>query len=43
VRKHSQGVEFFWLCEACASVMTLVYYPSMGVTIRWLRPELKAS
>ncbi|HXY51769.1 MAG TPA: hypothetical protein VEI01_20140 [Terriglobales bacterium] len=43
VRKHSQGVEFFWLCEACAAVMTLVYYPRIGVTTRWLRPELKAS
>jgi hypothetical protein len=43
VRKHSRGVEFFWLCESCAEVMTLVYYPSIGVTTRWLRPELKAS
>jgi hypothetical protein len=43
VRKRPGGVEFFWLCETCAAVMTLVYTPSIGVTTRWLRPELKAS
>lgn len=43
LRKHSRGVEFFWLCETCSAVMTLVYQPRLGVTTQWLHLELKAS
>jgi len=31
VRKHSQGVEFYWLCEKCAAKMTLTYRKGSGV------------
>jgi hypothetical protein len=36
VRKHSRGVEFFWLCEKCSMTMTLAYRKGAGVTIRSL-------
>jgi len=41
--KTSRAVEFFWLCDDCAAVMTLVYQAGIGVTTRRLRKELKAS
>ena len=43
--QHKQGrcVEFFWLCNDCAPVMTLVYHADTGVVTQRLRKELKAS
>ena len=43
LRKGSRGVEFFWLCDDCAAVMTLVYQAGIGVMTQRLRKELKAS
>lgn len=43
VRKHSQGVEFFWLCEKCAAQMTLTYRKGSGVTALPLTPLKVAS
>ena len=34
LRKHSTGVEFYWLCESCAKKMTLIYCTDSGVTTR---------
>ena len=43
LRKDSRSVEFFWLCDDCAAVMTLVYQTGIGVLTQQLRKELKAS
>ena len=32
VRKHSTGVEFFWLCPRCAASLKLVQWGGAGVT-----------
>ena len=42
VRKHSTGVEFYWLCENCAQEITLVYRKGSGVTTRPL-PAFKTA
>jgi len=31
IRKHSHGVDFYWLCETCAAKMTLTYRKGYGV------------
>ena len=43
MRKHSRGVEFYWLCENCAATMTLIYREGLGVTTRQVRQLLKAA
>jgi hypothetical protein len=43
VRKHSTGVQFYWLCESCAASMTLVLCKGVGVTMRPRHPLLKAA
>lgn len=43
VRRHSAGVEFFWLCETCSATMTLTYEKGRGVTTRRLVKTLKAA
>jgi hypothetical protein len=43
LRKHSTGVEFFWLCTQCATTMTLIYCKGVGVTTHPRRPLLKAA
>jgi len=43
VRKHSQGVEFYWLCEKCATKMTLRYRKGSGVTTKPLSAMKAAS
>jgi len=43
VHKHSQGVQFYWLCEQCSASMTLVYCKGVGVTTHPLRRLLKAA
>jgi hypothetical protein len=42
-RRHTRSVEFFWLCEKCASSLTLVYCRGVGVTTHPLHPLLKAA
>lgn len=34
VDKPLRRIEFYWLCESCASKMTLVYDKEKGVTVR---------
>lgn len=34
VRKRSQRVEFFWLCEKCAAKLTVKYEKGSGITVR---------
>jgi hypothetical protein len=31
-KKPSQRIEFFWLCDDCASTMTLKYKKGVGIT-----------
>jgi hypothetical protein len=40
-RKPALRTEFFWLCSACSSQMTIVYRRDIGVTTRPL-PTLRA-
>lgn len=32
MKKASSRIEFFWLCEECATEMTLTFKPGLGVT-----------
>jgi hypothetical protein len=41
-RKHSRSVEFYWLCETCASTMTLVRKAG-GIRPQRLPDVLKAA
>jgi len=41
LRKESHGVEFFWLCDVCASRMTVVFRKDSGITVKALSPSLK--
>jgi hypothetical protein len=43
VRKHSTGMEFFWLCEQCSATMTLTYQNGTGVITQRVRNMLKAA
>jgi hypothetical protein len=43
VRKHSNDVEFFWLCEQCSATMTLTYQNGTGVITQRVRNVLKAA
>ena len=43
LRKHSPGVEFFWLCEKCAGSLTLIYCRGVGVTTHPVHRLLKAA
>lgn len=43
MRKHSNGVQFFWLCEKCSASMTLVLCKGIGVTVHPLHRMLKAA
>ncbi len=43
LRKHSRGVEFFWLCANCAAKMTLVRRHGGGVSPSRLLYLLKAA
>jgi hypothetical protein len=43
LRKHSRGVEFFWLCKTCAMEMTLVRRQGGAVSPRRLPSVLKAA
>ena len=43
LRKHSTGVEFFWLCENCSATMRLDYRSGSGVIVRQERQLLKAA
>jgi len=43
VRKHCAGVQFYWLCETCATSMTLVHCKGVGVTIHPRHLLLKAA
>jgi len=40
-RKESRGVEFFWLCDQCASRMTVVFRKGVGITMKALPLPLK--
>lgn len=42
-RKHSRGIEFYWLCENCSAEMTLVYRKGSGVTIQPLSADYPAA
>jgi hypothetical protein len=33
-KKNSHRLEFFWLCEECAPVMTLTFEQGIGVTTK---------
>lgn len=35
-----RSVEFYWLCSACSTVMTLVFESGVGVTTKPLPPVL---
>jgi len=37
-RQHNRRLEFFWLCDECATSMTLTYKPGLGVTTQPLAP-----
>jgi hypothetical protein len=43
LRKHSPGVEFYWLCERCAASLKLIYCKGVGVTTHPRYPMLKAA
>jgi hypothetical protein len=43
LRKHSRGVEFYWLCKACAAQMTLVRRKDGGVRPHRLPDTWKAA
>jgi hypothetical protein len=43
IRKHSTGVQFFWLCETCAASMTLIRCKGIGVAIHPRHSLLKAA
>lgn len=32
VRKHSTGVEFYWLCQNCSATLTLIHRKGFGVS-----------
>jgi hypothetical protein len=34
MEKHLRRIEFYWLCENCASRMTLVFEKGVGVSVR---------
>ena len=33
IRKRSQRVEFFWLCEKCSAKLTVKYQKGSGITV----------
>jgi len=41
--KPNRKVEFFWLCESCASRLTVVFQEGVGVTVRPLARIHKAA
>jgi hypothetical protein len=41
--KPNRKVEFFWLCESCASRMIVVFQEGVGVTVRPLARIHKAA
>jgi hypothetical protein len=43
VKMVPRSVEFYWLCSACAAVMTLVFEPGVGVRTKPLPPVLPAA
>ena len=43
VKMVPRSVEFYWLCSACSTVMTLVFKPGVGVTATPLPPVLPAA
>jgi hypothetical protein len=43
IRRHSPGVEFFWLCGKCAATLTLIYCKGIGVAPHPVHPLLKAA
>ncbi len=43
LRKHSSGVDFYWLCPKCAARMKLIYCKGVGVTTHPRYPLLKAA
>jgi hypothetical protein len=43
LRKHSPGVEFFWLCTKCAANLTLIHCRGVGVTTHPVHHLLKAA
>jgi hypothetical protein len=42
-KKSVRRMEFFWLCDNCASTMTLIYEKGVGVRVRPLAPEYRSS
>jgi hypothetical protein len=43
LRKHSRGVEFYWLCKTCATRMTLIRRKDGGVRPHLLPTRWKAA
>jgi len=43
LRKHSRGVEFYWLCKTCATRMTLIQRKDGGVRPHLLTAMWKAA
>ena len=43
IRRHSPGVEFYWLCGKCAATLTLIYCRGVGVATHPVHPLLKAA
>lgn len=43
VRKHSKGVQFFWLCAECSASMKLIHCKGIGITVHPLHRMLKAA
>ncbi len=43
LRKHSTGVEFFWLCPRCAASLKLIHCHGGGVTTYPRHTLLKAA
>lgn len=36
-------IEFYWLCEVCATRMTVVYHPETGITVTPTIRSLRAA
>lgn len=42
-QKKQPPVEFFWLCERCAEILTVRYRKESGVIVQPLRAALRAA
>jgi len=41
--RRLQRIEFFWLCEACATEMTVMFHPETGITVTPLVRTLRTA